>query len=43
MGVGALTYLMERILIVVMALIVGFIVIAMFMPLIALMGSLGGS
>ena len=41
-AVGALTSLMEPILIVVMAVIVGFIVIAMFMPLIALMGSLTG-
>ena len=41
-AVGALTSLMEPILIVVMAVIVGFIVIAMFMPLIALMGSLKG-
>jgi len=41
-AVGTLTALMEPILIVVMAVIVGFIVIAMFMPLIALMGSMTG-
>ena len=39
---GALTSMLEPILIVGMGLVVGFIVIAMFMPLIELMGSMAG-
>jgi type IV pilus assembly protein PilC len=40
--VGALTSLLEPLMIVGMGLIVGFIVISMFLPLISLMGKLGG-
>jgi type IV pilus assembly protein PilC len=41
-AVGAMTSLLEPIMIVFLAVIVGTIVIAMFMPLISVIGSLGG-